>query len=102
MAGDPSIGFLALSIGAIFVFISSLAIVYTKYEDRRLAGFILPVATICALLSALLIFVKSFGERAGDCSHCNISLPLAEQRWHVCQHAGKHLKRNLNLFLKGM
>lgn len=65
VAGDPSIGFLALSIGALFVFISSLAMGYTK-DGGRLAGCSILCATICALLSSLVIFVKSFGERAGE------------------------------------
>lgn len=60
-AGDPSIGFAGLSIGALFVFISLLAI-FADGTQRCI-----PVAAaICAVLSSLGLFVKSFGELAGE------------------------------------
>ncbi len=65
VAGDPSIGFLALSIGALYVFIFSLATGYYTKDGGRLAGCNTLVATVCAPLSSLVIFLKSFGERAG-------------------------------------
>lgn len=65
MAGDPLIGFLALSVGALFVTISSLAMFHAK-DGGGVASFNIKVATGCALLSSLVIFVRSFGERAGE------------------------------------
>lgn len=59
-AGDPSIGFLALSIGALFVFISLLAILAGGTQRG-----VTVTAAACAVLSSLVLFVKSFGELAG-------------------------------------
>lgn len=59
-AGDPSIGFIALSIGALFVLISLLAI-FAGGTQRCITV----TAGVCAVVSSLALFVKSFGELAG-------------------------------------
>lgn len=60
-AGAPSVGFLSVSIGALYFFISLLAI----FAGDKRQGLIV-TAAVSAALSSLVLFLISFGELAGE------------------------------------
>ena len=60
-AGDPSVGFLALSVSALFVLISLLAMGVGGTQRG-----VIVIAAVFAVVSSLALFVKSFGELAGE------------------------------------
>lgn len=93
IAGDPSVGFVGLSIGALFTF-TSLVAIFAGGNERG----IVVTAAICSVSSSLGLFVKSFYELAGGkvfvCSSHYIQSVvgllcvsrLSSTLWYVYEH----------------